>query len=314
MSCVAALASTLPASGASAAVARDTGRIPAGVKLSGVIDHGPASSTVSFGAWRGTRIGVVTDFLGGTTWNSIADTSWTGHRWAGTRYHYVWSMFMLPTQQGGSMAKGAAGAYNGYFKKAAQGLVNNGYGSSTIRLGWENTGNWYAWSAPKNPTAYAAYWRQIVRTMRSVPGAHFTFDFNISDQGVNPSRAWPGDAYVDYVGGDFYDQSWASSYRPNNHIMVWKHIRTMKYGLNWLAAFAKQHHKRVSLPEWAEVYRCDGHGGGDDPYYLSNMKTWIRTHDVAYETYFNGQDNSCQTFALRAGHFSKAAATYKALW
>jgi hypothetical protein len=147
-----------------------------------------------------------------------------------------------------------------------------------------------------------------------VPGAHFTFDFNISDQGLDPRRAWPGDAYVDYVGGDFYDESWASSYRPSNHAKVWQHIRTMPYGLDWLARFAAGHHKRLSLPEWALVHRCDGHGGGDDPYYIRAMHSWIASHNVAYETYFDGEDSSCQTFRMGGGHFLKARATYKTLW
>jgi hypothetical protein len=312
--CGIAIAAALPQGSAAAAGTRDTGRIPAHQTLSGVVEHGPAQDSAAFGTWRGRRVTVVTDFLGGNTWSSIANTWWTGHRWAGTRYHYVWSMFMLPTQQSGSMTKGAAGAYNGYFRSAAKGLVANGYGSSTIRLGWENTGNWYAWSATRNPRAYAAYWRQIVRTMRSVPGAHFTFDFNISDQGIDPRRAWPGDAYVDYVGGDFYDESWASSYRPSNHAKVWRHIRTMPFGLDWVARFAAQHHKRVSLPEWALVHRCDGHGGGDDPYYIRAMHSWIASHDVAYETYFNGEDNPCQSFRMSTKHFTKARSTYRALW
>ena len=292
----------------------ETGTIPAGVKLSGVIDHGPASDTAAFSTWRGAPVQVVTDYLGGNNWAALANTTWASGRWQGTKYHFVWSMFMLPTDGSGNLATGATGAYNSYFTKAAQGLVAGGLGYSTIRLGWENTGSWYPWSLPKNPAAFAAYWRQIVTTMRAVPGAHFTFDFNISDQAIDPSAGWPGDAYVDYVGGDFYDQSWASSYAPTDHAKVWSHILTQPYGLNWLTTFAAAHHKRLSLPEWAMAYRCDGHGGGDDPYFLQAVHDWVSSHDVAYETYFNDQDDSCHAFAFTSGHFPNGSNTYRSVF
>jgi len=308
-----AISAALPATPAAAATARDTGAIPNGTTLSGVVDRGGAAGAASFGAWRGRPVSVVTDYLGGSNWSSIANTSWTGYRWAGTHYHYVWSMFMLPMDRSGNMSAGASGAYNRYFRQAAQGLVNNGYGSSTIRLGWELTGNWYPWAALNNPSAFAAYWRQIVTTMRSVPGAHFTFDFNISNQGKSPLAAYPGDAYVDYVGGDFYDETW-KPYGPKNHTAVWNELLNQPYGMNWLASFAAAHGKRLSLPEWALVYRCDGHGGGDNPSFITNMRNWISSHNVAYETYFNAADNDCQTFKLDNGHFWSARNQYKTLF
>jgi hypothetical protein len=291
----------------------ETGRIRAGVTLSGVVARN-AREAARFGAWRGSRVTVVDAYLHGTTWSSIADTRWTAGHWAGGKYHYVWSMWMLPQKGKATLAAGAKGSYNKYFRRAAQGLVANGYGSSTIRLGWELTGNWERWYSGKHPQQYAAYWRQIVRTMRSVPGAHFTFDWNISDQKVNPRPAYPGDRYVDYIGGDLYDESWVPGYRASNHVKVWHYLRTKPYGFDWLARFAKAHHKRLAFGEWALVYRCDGHGGGDDPYYIRQMHHWIATHDVAYETYFNGEDNRCQTFSFSSRHFPHAATTYRALW
>ena len=49
----------------------------------------------------------------------------------------------------------------------------------------------------------------------------------------------------------------------------------------------------MSFPEWGLQWRCDGHGGGDDPYFVQHFHDWIAAHDVAYEAYFNVDYDSC---------------------
>ena len=45
--------------------------------------------------------------------------------------------------------------------------------------------------------------------MRAVPGQRFAFDWNINvgPGTLDPTTAWPGHDYVDYVGVDAYDMS-----------------------------------------------------------------------------------------------------------
>ena len=62
-----------------------------------------------------------------------------------------------------------------------------------------------AWSVASSTDAanFVAFWRQIVTTMRAVPGAKFKFLWNPnsgSPTTYTPDQAYPGDAYVDYVG------------------------------------------------------------------------------------------------------------------
>ena len=57
--------------------------------------------------------------------------------------------------------------------------------------------------------------------MRSVAGEHFRFVWNpdagaFTQSGYSVAAAYPGDAYVDVIGLDAYDQSWATPQTPTN--------------------------------------------------------------------------------------------------
>ena len=126
---------------------------------------------------------------------------------------------------------------------------------------------------------------------------------------------YPGDAYVDLIGADNYDASFSDSYPSSDHEQVWNGILTETWGLNWLADFAGKHGKRMSMGEWGVAQREDGHGGGDDPYFIEQMHAWIAQHDVAYEAYFESTDASVKAvFAIDGGHFPDAAERYKQLF
>jgi hypothetical protein len=287
-----------------------------GVTYSGVADHGPKADTLRFGQWRGAPVQAVTDFLGGSTWRSISDVSWTRGRWSGVRAHYTWSMFMLPKKEPGTLREVSQGRYDWVFKRAGAGLVKAGYAHSTIRLGWENTGTWYRWAMYRQgnrPADYAAAYRRIVTDLRSVKGQHFTFDWNISENGRDPRRGYPGDRYVDFIGGDFYDNL------GGNLAAQWRVTQSGKYGLDWLAWFAGRHHKRLTLPEWGLRYNCDRRwSGGDDAMFIRQMRAWVVHHRPAIETYFNDDDNPCQRSAMLPDRgrtpFPRASALYRRMW
>ena len=164
------------------------------------------------------------------------------------------------------MVTGATGAYNAHWKIVAQRLVATGMGAVTIRPGHELSGDWYRWSAAKNPAAYAAYWRQIVTTMRSVTGAKFSFDWNVAvgTSSWDATLAWPGDAYVDSVGQDVYDVKWATALRrrPPGSPPWWRGSRS-RQGMAFWANFATAHGKPVSgCAEWALRRLGRQHVGG----------------------------------------------------
>ena len=193
-------------------------------------------------------------------------------------------------------------------------MVHYGQGNAILRLGWEFNGDWYIWSAASDPSAFAAYWRQIVTTMRSVRGARkLQFDWCISlgKNSVAPTLAYPGNAYVDYIGIDAYDQGWEPGWQDPQQ--RWRSLVGQPYGLGWQVKFANSHHKQLSMPEWGLALRSDGHGGGDDPYYLQQMWLWAEEHRYAYMAYFDadgyGRQHSLTAESSHRGPLSSSSST-----
>jgi hypothetical protein len=59
------------------------------------------------------------------------------------------------------------------------------------------------------------------------------------------------------------------------------------YGLNWLAAFGKEHNKQIGLPEWGlDSTGMDG-GGGDDAYFVTQMANWIKANATGPAIFWN---------------------------
>lgn len=262
---------------------------------------GPAdpSGVKSFATATTTYVTIASDYLPASSgWEGMdgADGSikWLTDAWKNSGYTLSLGVPLIPTdasgQPQGNLALGASGSYNGYFTTLADALVAAGEGNAYLRLGWEFDGNWYAWQA-ESATAeaeYASYFRQIVTAMRSVSGAEFKFVWNpdasaFVSTGYSVQAAYPGNAYVDVIGLDLYDMSWATPLTPEN---AW--TSTYLPELSAAESFAQSRNKPIALCEWGALF---GSGGlGDDPYYISSMIAWmgVPSHDVAYESYFNG--------------------------
>jgi hypothetical protein len=291
--------------------------------VSGVKADGGPSGDAAFGVWRAKTVGLAHAFAPGDTWADISlPSSWLSS-WAKSAYrtHMLISLPMLPAQQTASMSGGASGAYDGYFRTAAKHLVADGMGNATLRVGWEFNGGWFKWSAKSNPSAYAGFYRHIVNAMRSVSGQSFRFVWSLSNGyfGWDPRKAYPGDAYVSYIGDGLYDCFWrhpsaTPAQRWNNLI----NSGSQPAGLSFWTAFAASHSKPVVLPEWALVnstaHLCGGSGGGgDDTYFIQQVYNWTQTHNVAWETYFD-QDPSDGLHRLQDSQFRNAASRYRTLF
>lgn len=187
-----------------------------------------------------------------------------------------------------ALVAAAAGTYNSQFYGLGKLLVKDGLGHTIIDLGREMNGTWYEWSEhrapPSEPDAYIRAWRQIVTTMRSVPGQHFKFLWNVFMDSAAVADAWPGSKYVDYIGTDIFD--WYGG--PKNtyphtasgaldYEGKWQQILTSEPGgLNWTAAFSKATGKPVIIPEWGLDFHT--FGGQDDPQFITNMMAWMKAH------------------------------------
>jgi hypothetical protein len=187
-----------------------------------------------------------------------------------------------------ALVAAAAGKYNSQFRDLGRLLVEDGLGRTIIDLGREMNGTWYEWSEhrapPPEPDAYIRAWRQIVTAMRSVPGQHFKFLWNVFMDSAAVADAWPGSKYVDYIGSDIFD--WYGG--PKNtyphtasgaldYANKWQQILTSEPGgLNWTAAFSKATGKPVIIPEWGLDFHT--FGGQDDPQFITNMMAWMKAH------------------------------------
>ena len=151
--------------------------------------NGGAKAVEAFGRWVGHPDVWAVDFEPAERWDSISVGDWQLGEWGDwtrknpQKRRLILSVPLLPgpwdrsgsadpREKGAvSLEAGARGDYNAHFQKLAQNLVRHGLGDSILRLGWEMNGGWYTWRAAGEEEHFAAYFRQIVQTMRAVPGA-----------------------------------------------------------------------------------------------------------------------------------------------
>ena len=294
-----ASASAPPASPPSASSSGASSPPPLGIYLG----YENNSGVSSLGDAIGQQPSYAMDYLDGTSWSDMeSGAANEAAAWSSSGRTMTFSIPMLPNS-GATLADGAAGDYNSYFETIAQGLIANDEASSILRIGWEFNGSWTAWYADaSNASVFVAFWQQIVNTMRSVPGADFKFEWcpDIGSSVGNLANFYPGNAYVDYVAEDVYDQAWGTY---PGAAAEFSDLETQSYGLNWLTSFAAQEGKPVALGEWG---LGDGEGdagqaytdsneqvsGGDDPTFINDMAQWLVTNHVAEATYFDFQSSA----------------------
>lgn len=299
------------------AASRPPGSPPA---VSGVYAGGPRQVR-RFERWRGRPVGLVSTYLPAASWSGIEVPTGWARWWGATRYagQMMVTIAMLPADARSTLRAGARGRYDRHFIRAARRLVANGMGDAVIRIGPEFNQKWARWSAESDPAAYAAYFRRIVRSMRSVPGQGFRFTWcpSAGYAGWDATRAYPGDRFVDVISVDSYDSWWNhGTATPRER---WAHTSRTDHegGLDFWAGFATVHGKPLGIGEWGLVNRharmSAGGGGGDDPLYVREMHRWIATHDVVFETYFdkNAPDGA---HLLNGRRFVEAAQVYRRLW
>ncbi len=282
-----------------------------GITLGDYAGLADPNGVAAFAAATGSHPTYATDYLEkGNGWAAM-DSATNIKAWSSSPYRLSIGVPILPGV--GTLAQGATGAYNQYFTVLGQNLVADNEANAILRLGWEFNGNWFTWSVGNATDAanFVAFWRQIVTTMRAVPGEKFKFCWNPnapSPTTYTPDQTYPGNAYVDYVGTDVYDNFWGTPFTP---AASWAHQLSQQWGLDWLASFAAEHHEPIAIPEWSDEYRTDGHGLGDDPLFISNMADWFVTNKVAFANVWCYDSSSTYRNNLLDGTFPKALAQFK---
>ncbi len=275
-------------------------------------------------------------------WDNIDTVHWLWPAWSkwvaavpGRRI--VISVSIIPEapkgQPGPTLLEGATGAYNDHFTKLAKILVDQNLGNSIIRLGWEWDGGWYPWHVMTAEDAknYAGCWRQIVTTMKAVPGAeNLQFCWNGAGETKKfpLEAAYPGDDVVDYVGLDIYDKTWIKGgypFPPNAsdsdkleiQKRVWDVIYNGKFGIKAWDDLAKAHHKGFMVPEWGIALQKDGHGGGDDPFFIQQMYNFIQDpgNNVYEAAYWDAKDcKMIPTGGMTESQYPKSWALFQKLF
>jgi hypothetical protein len=275
---------------------------------------GKTSDIREYERWLGRPLKWALDSEAQQKWDYISTPDWQLKLWAKTKYRLVLGVPLIP-ETGGTLAAGAAGEYNVYFEKLARRLLHYKLGDTVLRLGWEFNGWWYRWNAAVSPTMFVAYWRQVVTTMRRIaPGLKFDWCPALGFHQFPTEQAWPGDAYVDFVGSDVYDHWYELGGRiVNDPEERWTLLKTQPYGLDWLAKFAAEHKKRITIPEWGVITHADGRGGGDNPVFIRRMHTWILQKRVAYAMYFHFDAPDAPS-RLTPERYPNATKTFKKLF
>jgi hypothetical protein len=293
----------------------------------GIYDGNSSPSGIETAAsWlgSGSSIKYAQDFIDATDWSHISNP-WQLSNWQGSPFTMVWGVPMLPcgapaTQCSTNVSDYnlvASGGANSYFETLAKNLIAAGFGSSYIRLGWEFNADWMGWAICNEDGSGLTSWasdfvpafRNIVTAMRSVSGANFKFIWNpinssnASCAGANLENFYPGDAYVDMVSLDTYDgiggtvsdaSRWTDMANGVN-TGGWTAVKPDSiggtsfpgYGMNWLAAFGREHDKEIGLPEWGLEDSGENGGGGDDAYFINQMATWIKANASGPAIFWN---------------------------
>jgi hypothetical protein len=173
-----------------------------------------------------------------------------------------------------------------------------------------------------------------------VPGTDrlkFCWNPTLGDQQFPADEAWPGDAFVDFVGVDVYDETWSAETYPwpaeagaaeieRRQKKAWDEwIVNSPRGLAFWTKFAKSHGKPLAIPEWGVVSADHNHGGKENPHFIGKMHAFLAdpANGVAFHCYFDINETDLRhqlspgvagTGKKEGTEFPKSAAQFKALF
>jgi Ca2+-binding RTX toxin-like protein len=272
----------------------------------GVFVGNSPSEVLKFEQWLGGPVDSVLGYIGNANWSDFT-SGWADGLWSELDRPINWSVPLIVN--GTNLAEAASGAYDGYWRTVALQLADNRPQDATIdiRTGWEFNGGWFPWTAHGGQEdEFAAAFRRFVDVVRSVEGGdRFRFEWNIAsgDFGIDVEKAYPGDAWVDVVGIDFY---WNPEWEGTDPLRAWDREVNQSYGLKWLEDFAAAHGKPTAYSEWGVP------AGIDASLYIAKVKEWFESHNVALHHYWDDYAGSNYDGKLSDGSDPLSGAAYKA--
>jgi hypothetical protein len=265
-----------------------------------------------FSKWLGKPVQYRIVFTARDVWSDVSDPYFmeVTKRWLySDPDHFEVISVPLLLHSDNTFSSVANGQWDQVFRQLAERVMSTGQPQRVIiRLGWEYNGNWYAWSAIKDPAGYIAAYRRVVTIMRkTAPGIRFdwTTDFQ-SNSSFDWKSAYPGDDVVDILSMDVYDE----------YNRGWSDIENAPTGLKAFRAFARAHNKPEAYPEWG--CSTGSHGRGDSPEFIEHFHDWLRdgAPNVLYQAYWNtnlgGPDAAIE--GPNSGRVPLAASKYRVLF
>ncbi|MBL7487857.1 glycosidase [Frankia sp. AgB1.9] len=241
-------------------------------------------------AWTGRPVDLAMIFTSRTDWNSVESPDWpldafTTAAWPGQ----ISIAQPLWPDSGGNERDCAAGAYDEHWHRFGENLLKYGRGDAIVRLGWEFNGDWYDWY-PRDVNVWKQCYQRTVTALRdTAPDVRidWTMTMHRDDlpRGGDVWSAYPGDAYVDIIGIDYYDMS-----PPASTQGLWDRLCVAPSGLCTVIQQARARGKKFSVPEWGVVSGAGG--GGDNPFFIQKMYAMFQANAgiLAYEAYYNNAD------------------------
>ena len=278
-----------------------------GLLLGSYDGAGNMSGAQSFASETHTTASIYSDYLDGSSWSSMVGSAgsppWVIGQLKGKLGSSRLELSVPLVNAGFPSDQAALASYAGNptswdanLTTLAKNLVSSGFSNAIIRLMWEPDSGIYSSEDLTSAANYANLWRDAYTAMMSVSGAQFQWAWYWGGNfdGTTNNTAYPGDAYVNYVTFDFYDQSWDGScgiaYNGSNFTAAQENClwsRDFNNLLGKLTSFASSHGKQVGIGEFGVINRSDGHGGGDDPTFINSFSTWLKANNVAWASYFN---------------------------
>jgi Ca2+-binding RTX toxin-like protein len=258
----------------------------------------------AFESLLGREVDAVHAVVGGANWWDFTQSaSWLANSlWSQVDKPVLWSVPMLVWNGAPTLAQAAAGDFNDHYTSVAKSLLqsrSDDSGPIYIRAGWEFNLDGFPWKANGMEGDFIGAYREFVDTFRDVSDRFkFEWNTNVSWGPMDPSKAYPGDAYVDVVGMDFY---WSPQYQGNDPIAAWNELVNEPYGLKWLEDFAAAHGKPTAYSEWG--IQTDNAGP-----FIAKVDEWFDSHNVVYQSYWNSSADGIGK--LTDNHLPNAAAAF----
>lgn len=201
-------------------------------------------------------------------------------------------------QVSAALARGAKGEFDSHWHMLRRNLDARPILEAVetiLRIGHEPNGGWYAHRAHVNPKAWVAYFRRIVNIVSPVRGQGYRVCWNPFGSGGWSLRnqngkvtgsldlIWPGKAYVDLIGGDFYADDW----RPTKEAEVKDKLAKMTK----FADFARAQGLPLCFPEWGISGPREGGGDPrcDNELFIKGFLRFVEDplNNVDFHIYFN---------------------------